>query len=651
MSSLARGLRRRTRIPPLPAPPVYPSVCGFAGVLRLDGAAVSPVLLQEMGDRIAHRGPDDSGVYCDGPFGLAFRRLAILDLSAMGHQPMATSDGQHVIVFNGEIFNFVELREELRQLGHTFRSTGDTEVLLAGYRQWGRALLPKLNGMFAFLIHDRARQLIFGARDRFGVKPLFRRQTATEIAFASEIKAFSAIRPLSVNHDRLLDLAAAGRMDQLPWSTRTFFDGVDDVAPGTAFEIDMGGRTNTWSWWNLSDALSPPLAADAAPDAFAELFEDAVALRMRSDVPVGVMLSGGLDSTSIACAMARLAGPADRRPSPLHAFMFEDREHDETAYTRETLSYMQATAHRLHGRDGHVLADLEHLLHIHDEPVHSATALAGYWLYALAAQQNVRVVLGGQGADEILAGYSFYSRAYWSDLLRQGNLTLLQSELSAARVAGQADAQLATVVRRVTSNALRGSPAVRFLISHGKRQVVPGWARPTDAVVRRRAQITSAQDFLSLDATLRDGLESSPLRLYLRVEDRNAMAHSVEARLPFLDYRIVSRAFSTPNEQKISGFQTKMLLRNAMRGRIPDSVHQRRDKMGFPASAAHWFRGELRTPTLDLLASRSARESELFNIVGLTRSLTSGEPLSALAADNLFQFLQLNLFLGQHGAR
>ncbi len=604
-----------------------------------------------MGARIAHRGPDDSGVYCDGPIGLAFRRLSILDLSDSAHQPMATTDGQHVIVFNGEIFNYVELRAELQALGHTFRSTGDTEVLLAGYRQWGRALLPRLNGMFAFLIHDRARQLLFGARDRFGVKPLFRMQTPTEVAFASEIKAFSAIRPLAVDRDRLLDLAAAGRMDQLPWSARTFFTGVEEIAPGSAFEVDMHGRTSTWAWWNLSDALTTPLPADQAAESFAQLFEDSVSLRMRSDVPVGVMLSGGLDSTSIACAMARLSGTAAQRGSPLHAFLFEDAENDETQYTRETLAYTQATAHRVNGRNGHVFADLERLLHIHDEPVHSATALAGYWLYARAAEHNVRVVLGGQGADEILGGYTFYSRAYWSELLRQGSLARLRLELAAARDAGHADAQLATVVRRVASNALRGSSTVRFFIARSRRPVVPGWARPSDEVVRRRALVASKQEFLSLDEALRDSVESSPLRMYLRVEDRNSMAHSVEARLPFLDYRIVARAFSTPNEQKIRGFQTKVLMRDAMRGRIPDSVHQRRDKMGFPASPAQWFRGELRAPTLDLLASRSARESDLFDIPGLTRSLTAGASLSAVEADNLFQFLQISLFLRQHGPR
>ena len=275
-------------------------MCGIAGLLRCGDRQT----LARMTEVQRHRGPDDAGVewFAGTGSGLGHRRLSIIDLSPAGHQPMA--DGDLWITFNGEIYNYVELRAELLACGHSFRSTGDTEVLLAAYQQWGRDCLERLNGMFAFAIYDRVERRIFGARDRFGVKPLFLHHGATGTVLTSEIKALrdSGYARLEVDRQAIADYLLAGQLDS---TERTFYQGVSRVAPGMAFEADATGELRFFRYWSLPDAVAAETPPANVVETYGTLFEDAVRLRMRADVPVGVLLSGGLDSTSIICAMAR----------------------------------------------------------------------------------------------------------------------------------------------------------------------------------------------------------------------------------------------------------------------------------------------------------------------------------------------------------
>lgn len=246
--------------------------------------------VERMADSLFHRGPDDSGIYLDASVGMGFRRLSILDLSEAGHQPMVTADQQYVLVFNGEIFNYVELRAELITLGYEFRSSGDSEVLLAAYREWGRECLAKLNGMWAFVIYDRRRRCLFGSRDRFGVKPLYVSRVDGVVQFASEIKALRASGYLrtGINWKTAAAFLLEGRLDS---QAETFYEGIEEIPPGSGFEVGLDGTWQQWLFWSL-ESLSPTIVENPA-DTFADLFEDSVRIRMRSDVPVGVCLSGG----------------------------------------------------------------------------------------------------------------------------------------------------------------------------------------------------------------------------------------------------------------------------------------------------------------------------------------------------------------------
>src|SRR2546426_59601 len=270
-------------------------MCGLVVVLGLAGRQADAAILTRMAQSIAHRGPDDSGLYLDHEGGFGFRRLSILDLSPAGHQPMCSEDGQLVVVFNGEIYNYIELRDELRAAGFCFRSTSDTEVLLAAYRHWGAECLAKLNGMWAFVIHDRRHGVLFGARDRFGVKPLFVHRGKDCWLLASEIKAIlaSGLYARDTNWQVAADFLIDGKLDE---TAATFYAGIEQLPPGSAFELRLDGSWRQWTYWSLP-GLEPEPITDVE-ETFAELLEDAVRIRLRSDVPVGACLSGGLDSTA-----------------------------------------------------------------------------------------------------------------------------------------------------------------------------------------------------------------------------------------------------------------------------------------------------------------------------------------------------------------
>src|SRR5947199_1580018 len=396
-------------------------MCGVVVMLGLAGRPADAAVLDRMAQSIAHRGPDDSGLYLDHQVGFGFRRLAILDLSPTGHQPMCSEDGQLVIVFNGEIYNYIELRDELQAAGYYFRSASDTEVLLAAYRHWGPSCLAKLNGMWAFVIHDRRRGVLFGARDRFGVKPLFVHRGKDCWLLASEVKAIlaSGLYVRETNWQVSADFLLDGKLDE---TAATFYAGIDQIPPACAFELRLDGRWRQWAYWSLS-AIEPE-PTSGVEDAFAELLEDAVRIRLRSDVPVGVCLSGGLDSTAIICAMARNrqggATPAGQA-APLLAFCYHESAFDERAFIADTLAQTDALPRRISLTPEETWDSLAEVLRFHDEPIISGWPIAGFHLMKLAASNGVKVVLDGQGSDEVLAGYSNYFHDYWYTLLRSAH--------------------------------------------------------------------------------------------------------------------------------------------------------------------------------------------------------------------------------------
>jgi asparagine synthase (glutamine-hydrolysing) len=612
-------------------------MCGIAIMVGLRGAPIEAPVVRKMTRALVHRGPDAEGHYSSEWVGFGFRRLSILDLSPSGHQPMVSDDGETVVVFNGEIYNYLELRTELEQHGHRFRSTGDTEVLLNAYRQWGSECLRRLNGMWAFAILDRRRRVLFGSRDRFGEKPLYCYRRGDHVLLASEIKAIlaSGFYEGATHWPAVAKLLLQHALDTSP---ETFYGGIEQIEPGSGFELGQDGRWRTWRYWDLE---SGPRTDESAPaTAFATLFSDSVRLRMRSDVPVGVCLSGGLDSTSIMCVMADVRGQAGNQPAPLEAFCYRSPDFDEGRYIEDTLLQTRAHVNSLYIDERRLWDILPAVLAFHDEPLHSPTALIGFELMRLAARRGVKVVLNGQGADETLGGYRSYFAVHWQSLAAAGRLGDCLREIRAY-------------------TAARGGNAPRMFLDavvSARRAQVKRFLRLRD-IVRRSSWLTEdfrrtfAEFSYRIDppadfrSTLLRSVRVRPLPVYLRIEDRNSMAHSVEARLPFLDPRVVELAFSVDPSWKTRGPWNKFILREAMRGRIPESVRARVDKMGFPTSAKTWFRGPWYEPMQDLVRSHAFRERGIFDISALKRDLARHRSGDVDVSAHLFHAAQLELWL------
>src|SRR6267378_1493131 len=337
-------------------------MCGIAAIVGLDGKSAERSVIEAMTRAIRHRGPDDDGHRLWPSVALGFRRLSILDLSPAGHQPMSTADGNLTIIFNGEIYNYVELREILTARGHAFTSTGDTEVLLKAYAEWGAECLSRLNGMWAFVIYDRLNATVFGARDRFGMKPLYRYQTDNTVLFASEIKAIraSGLYRGSCNWATASRFLLSGLLDD---TRDSFYAGIDQIPPATAFELSLNGSYREWRYWSLDEGASDPVADPVR--AFADLFEDAVRVHLRSDVPVAVHLSGGLDSTSIVSTASRLRRSAGT-DTPLDAFSYVAPEFDESRFIADTIAFSGADLTELKTTGRSLWDDAEMVLQAQD---------------------------------------------------------------------------------------------------------------------------------------------------------------------------------------------------------------------------------------------------------------------------------------------
>ena len=628
-------------------------MCGFVGFLALTNeSAPTEAWISTLIDTIAHRGPDDHGILVDGRAALGFRRLSILDLSQAGHQPMTSRDGTLSMVFNGEIYNYVELRAELEALGHRFVSSGDTEVLLASYAQWGRRCVDRLVGMYAFCIIDRRTSTMFVARDRLGIKPLYVVSHPRGVLFASELKAIrrSGLWGGGLNTARFAQFLSFGRTEEVPDDADTYLDGVQQILPGHSCTLRFDGTRTDERYW------SPPHhEEDAGPDVvprFLALFDDAMKLHMRSDVPVGVMLSGGMDSVSIACTMARLADTSGTGQA-LHAFCYTSEDFDESRQLEDTIAQIGATMHRV----ATVEADsfwsrLREAIWYHDEPVHSPSVLMGFELYRLAAANGIRVVLSGQGADETIGGYHYlFDHMLVTEALRGRLPTLLAQAKFVAESSGRSERDVLMRCARMVRAHLMSSLASYRSASAGRR-LLEGRGRAFLAP-ELRALAAPAPDLppgQTLSVALERAIRQTPLPHYLRAEDRNSMAHSVESRVPFLDHRLVEHALKLPARWKMSDGWNKRVLREAMAGRIPDSVRLRRQKFGFPTSSKRWFAGPLADGMRDIVRGGAAMRSGWFDQVAVERELERHVRGETDASNLLFNVAQLDSWLEWHEA-
>lgn len=628
-------------------------MCGFVATLGAVGPTEQSYRQRLVAStrRLRHRGPDDEAFYFSSEFSAGFRRLKIIDLTRDGRQPMSDTTGRYWIVFNGEIYNYRELRAELQRAGWSFRSHSDTEVLLTSYLAWDEGCLSRLNGMFAFLIWDRAERRVFGARDRFGEKPLFYVQDGDAIHFASEIKALMPLlgrvpkpHPDAMRkyvEDRLTDFC-----DQ------TFFEGIKSLEPAHRLAVTHG-RMTTRPYWELSESPAGPHRDVVAE--FRELLLDSVRLRMRSDVPVGTCLSGGLDSGAIVSAIPHVLESS--MPYSAKSFTASYPEFDERAEVAAVNLAGGAIGHECVPRP-QGFSSLEEMLWQHDEPFHSFAAFASYEVMRLAKQEGVIVLLNGQGADETLAGYPKYLAAYLRDLIRSfhwksaaaaacggTDLTgLAASELLQKAVRNMARDQLSRVpgLHRL-KRAIRSEEAVSAM------GLTPEMRRQCDQ--QPLAVRPSSRSSSVLRTALQHSMKVSNLPLYLRVEDRNSMAHSLESRLPFLDHRLVEFAYQLPVQWLMKTGLNKYLLRESMRGILPELVRSRRGKFGFPIPTEQWIYSDLRSQTLDLLGSREFVERGEFDASRLREQFLreSGDwsptaPSAAYECNRWFRLLSLELW-------
>jgi len=594
-------------------------MCGIAGILV--GRSTAPIdegQLWRMAESLRHRGPDAAGVWRDAKLGFAHTRLSIIDLSAAANQPMLDATGRYILVFNGEIFNHVELREELRDLGHTFRTQSDSEVILAAYREWNAGCLQRFNGMWAFAIWDTLEQELFASRDRAGKKPFYYvQQSDGSLMFASEVKALRSLGVrFGVDPQAAFDFLTQGTYGHL--GANTFFSGLRQLPAAHMLRARPGGTLAVSRYWELPvtarrDRL--PYTSELTRR-FRDLFVDAVRVRLRADVPVGATLSGGLDSSAIVGVLDQL-GKHD-----VHLFtrQYPGTSHDES-------QYVDAVVKRLHRPVLHVVPEnpdalgeqVGNVMDSQEEPFGDTSILAHNDLMRAARAQGIPVILSGQGGDELLLGYPSMVHAYLGHLVARGSLATAWSEISdwsegqkqsMRRVAMQVAPHVLPLGIRDDVRTLRVRRLAQRATPNLRRQVA---FHRFQQDVRRGA----------LDRYIAEVFTRFALPHLTHYDDRNAMMFSVEGRMPFLDYRLVELAFSVEYSALLHGGFTKRLLRESCSDFLPDLVRQRRDKIGFFTPLARWLRANAATV-------RQATSPEYVRSLGVMESAWFQDRLAAL---------------------
>ncbi len=608
-------------------------MCGIVGLIFTSPRDKVAERASAMLSRLKHRGPDDHGWLCysrsvkragrgELPFVpmeavMLHRRLSILDLSEAGWQPMSTPDGRYAIVYNGEIYNYLEVRVELERRGHVFDSRSDTEVLLHAYVEWGPYALQRLVGMFAFGILDMQARRLFLARDHAGIKPLYYVSLANGFAFASEIKALLELPEVDrqVNPQRLYDYLRFGLTDH---GGETLFARVRQLPSAHYLEValDHPADLQPVCYWSIDLTQRQEVSFEKAAQHLRDLFLESVRLHMRSDVPVGAALSGGIDSSSIVMTMRHLLGSR----LDLHTFSYiaDEPSRSEERWVDRVGRAAGAIVHKVCPNPQDLVTELDDLIAAQDEPFGSTSIYAQRRVFRLAGDAGIKVMLDGQGADELLGGYRLYLPARLASLMRQGQwgkaLRFLPNAL------GQTDSGGARLVFQAGGLLLPRSlhePAMRLV----GENLTPSWLNANwfweRGVIRRSFWKSNGRQLLR-DQLHRTVVETS-LPMLLRYEDRNSMSFSIESRVPFLTPALINFCLTLPEEYIISDDGTsKAVFRQAMRGIVPDAILDRRDKIGFATPEESWL--TFQRPWVDrVLRSETARRVHSLNLEAVMR--------------------------------
>ena len=602
-------------------------MCGIVAIADFAGKTIPGGVVGRMTAALHHRGPDDGGFAHVDPAsgecltwtsdlpapgemgGVLFghRRLNILDLSAAGHQPLLSDDGSIVLVYNGEVYNFIEIREELKARGVAFRSSGDTEVVLRAYEEWGENAFTKFNGMWALALWDGRQRKLVVSRDRFGIKPLHYAVIDGTWVFASEIKALLLYPGVwrGFDDERVSDFLVHTLVNQ---DEGSLFRGIRSVPPGGCMELSARG-SRIRRFWSLPTGASAEVTGEKdAVERFRQLLLDSVRLRMRSDVPIGTMLSGGLDSASITALVRELKRSSNSGDGTAwegfrnvhHTFSacWPGWRGDEEADVDQLSSELDLRSHKLNLRAEEVPSLLPEVVRLLDEPFHSPIPVVQYLLMRRARDHGVKVVLNGHGSDEVWAGYPqrFVPR-FLADLFLSGRFVRGLKEYQAFRATGEWTTRkfLAVCVGGLTPSPLR-SRALRF---YRRRRGQVAEIFP-DARLYYSGNTRNSDGLSLLGEALRVCFTQTVLPMWLRMEDRVSMACSVESRLPFLDHRLIEFGFALADDLRLRDGYTKFILREAVKDVLPANIVSNRRKQRFQAPAGQWLEGALRPMLQDL---------------------------------------------------
>lgn len=595
-------------------------MCGIVGIMNFDTTeGVDEKALRAMADIVSHRGPDDEGFYIDGNIGLGHKRLSIIDLKT-GHQPICNEDETIWIVSNGAIYNYLELRQELTAKGHDFKTHSDTEVIIHLYEEYGVKCVDRLNGVFAFSLWDKNNYRLFAARDRLGIKPFYYYSDSKHFLFASEIKSLLKYRhvPRLPNYTGISDYLVF----QFCLDDKTLFEGIKKLLPGHYLVLGAtSSQPNVSKYWDLDFNIDDCHTEDYFADSLLMLIEDAVRIQLRSDVPLGTHLSGGLDSSIVTCLAARLCG--SRIKSFTGGFKV-GKEYDETDYAKLVSQFANTDYFEVFPEVSNFVETLPKLIYYLDEPAAGPGVFPQYFVSKIASE-NVRVVLGGSGGDEIFGGYARYIIAYLEQCIK-GAVFQTQEE-------GKYVVTLDSIIPNLPilqnytpllqyfwSEGIFESMDRRYfrLIdrTNGERTLFTGEFR--DEIDKKYSPFEAFQQAFN-----RPGMSSyfnkmtcfdvkNLLPALLHIEDRTSMAVSLESRAPLLDHRIAELAASMPPQIKFRGGATKYILRKAIKNIVPGEILKRKDKMGFPVPLSEWFSGELKDFVQNILLSDRARERGIF---------------------------------------
>ncbi len=538
---------------------------------------------------------------------LAFghRRLAIIDLSESGHQPMCDKETKNWITFNGEIYNYIEIKEELKKLGHTFISESDTEVILAAYRQWGINCIERFNGMWAFCLYDSEKQICFASRDRFGVKPFYYINSKEFFCFASEQKAFvrSGLLAPKINDESLHSYLINGLLET---TATNFFEGVTELMPGHNLIYGIKtGEIKISAYYHLNDHITlanDTLSENELIEKIAFTFENAVKLRLRSDVEVGTCLSGGIDSSALAVTIAEIT------KQPLYCFtsVFKNNQISEESFANAAAKKIQAKHFKVEPTLEGFLKEADDLIYSQDVPIWDTSTYAQYKVMELAKQNNIKVVLDGQGADELFGGYHHHFLAKWNNLFSNGNFMLAMNDISA-------------------SKKTIGYPLQFYLKEKAKQKNY--FNKKHFSLFFKNDFLNSAEIknpsvyFDSVNLQLADDIYNTRLKSFLKCEDRCGMWHSVESRTPFADdIELINLLFSFNGNKKIKDGVSKYFLREAVKNKLPKEIYQRYDKKGFETPMQQWVQ-KLRP---QLLSEIKAANFDFVNNNDLEKANPSG---------------------------